>query len=148
MNPTALHEAAHAVACLELGRPFAKVSIEPRQESAGRVEASQPISLDAWLRRASTAQKRDEIAILLAGQVARRACGLGWNADHPDLRAALRIADDMPDPDRALLSCYAWSEALLNRRASDVLRLARALEARGTLTAAEVRRILTEAEDD
>ena len=100
LQATAYHEAGHAVVSLELGRGFKSVSIEPDDNSLGRIQNtvlpewfSPDLNLDdrhkKWIER--------EVLIFLAGIAAehRFAGQNNWKGSGSDFHSAINLASCM-----------------------------------------------------
>ena len=144
----ALHEAAHVVVALKLRQPFGSVTIVAEGKTAGQVKPSAgALSIGDWLGVAGLGNKRDTIAVHLAGPHVDRLAGKEWNPAHSDFTRAMRVLLDMTsgnEPAATMLfeELYQATAAIVDEYWSDVESLADALQEHKTLTARQIRQAL------
>jgi hypothetical protein len=135
---TALHEAAHAVAAETVGCSVSSVELDPPEREWAGVCRHRPADL-----------LEDDALIKIAPAVALARLGeseSGCRKDRANLDSARLRLDDRRE--RESLPGFAWlryrSDAarLVDERWPDILRVADALLAAGTLTGDEVRAVL------
>jgi hypothetical protein len=150
--PTAFHEAGHVVAAWSRGIKIHNATIVPTPEFQGLVQHASPLrGLRPDYDTSYRVRRRAESAIVvsLAGPEAqRRHSPRSWRSHHgaADFKRAVDLASRFNGSDEAVNAYLDWL-AIVTRDEVAVLwpqveTVARALVARRTLTAAEVKSLL------
>lgn len=152
---TAFHEAGHVVASLRHGFPVDSATIVREADVHGQVEHANPfhgLRLD-W-DNSACAHRRAQLAIIvcLSGPAAQRHYNpRSWRSRHgaSDYKRADDIAISVNASHEAADAYFRWLEIVARDEVAaswpDIERVASALVARHTLTAAEIAEILRDA---
>ena len=156
LRATAFHEAGHAVAAVKERVRLRSLSIEPDEDSAGRISHANPLQnarLDIDTSYINRMRMERLVRVSLAGPAAQqRFARSSWRRFHgsDDYKQALRLLYRFADG--KALSAYfnllqAWTESFLYRPGvwAQVSAVASALLKKKTLSAREVRPLMREA---